>query len=193
MAKKQTEFRPDPKGPGLLSRMYLTRNQRMRLLKWFLYSLLTVILMVVQDVVFSRMSIFGATTDLVPAVLLMICVLEGAESGGIFVLCAGLVYLLSGSAPVRGVLVVLTVLGTGIAIFRQGFLRKGFSTTLLCTGAALLLYELAVFLLGLSSGLTLISRLGVFVLTGVLTLLITPVLYPLLTLIGKIGGDTWKE
>ena len=194
MAKKhQSEFRPDPKGPGFFSRMYITPSQRMRALKWFLYGVNVILLLVLQDVIFSRMNILGATTDLVPAVLLMVCVMEGVESGGLFVLIMSGIYLLSGSAPISGVMILLTVLGMGGSMFRESFLRKGFSSAILCAGTALMVYELAVFLWGLMTGLTLTSRVGVYLLTGVMSVLCLPGMYPILKLIGKIGGETWKE
>lgn len=193
MAKKNRDFKPDPSGAGLLSRMYVTPNQRRKLLRWGLFSLVTVAALVLQDVVFSRMHIFGATTDLVPAVLLMVCVLRGAESGGLFVLLGSVVYVLSGSAPMEASVLLLTGLGLAAAGFREGFLRRSFGTTMLCAGAAVLLYELLVFLLGVFLGLTIFSRVGVFFLTGLLSTLALPVLYPLLTAIDGIGGETWKE
>lgn len=193
MAKKRREFRPDPKGPGLLSRMYVTPSQRLKLLKWFLFSLVAVLVMVLQDVIFSRMDIFGATTDLLPAVVMLVCVLQGVESGGTFALVISTVYYLSGSAPSAGAIIVMTVLGMGVTMFRESFLQKGFSSSMLCAAVAMLAYELVIFFLGLATGLTLFGRIGVFVLTAVITILVMPVLYPLLKVIGKIGGETWKE
>ena len=193
MAKKQSEFRPDPKGPGFFSRMYITPSQRMRALKWFLYGVNAIVLLVLQDVIFSRMRIFGAAIDLVPAVLLMVCVMEGVESGGLFVMIMSAVYLLSGSAPISGVIILLTVLGMGVSMFRESFLRKGFSSAILCAGTAVMIYELAVFFWGMVTGLTLFSRIGVYLLTGLMSVLCLPGMYPILKLIGKIGGETWKE
>lgn len=191
--QRRTEFRPDPPGKSLMSRLYLTRKQRLHGLQWLLFSLLAVLLLAVQDVIFSRMDILGATTDLVPAVLLLVCVLRGPEEGGLFTLLGALVYTLSGSAPSAGVILVLTVLGLGAAIFRQGFLRKGFRSTMLCAGVAVLGYELIVFALGLFLGRTIAGRAGVFLLTGLLSGLAMPVLYPIVRSIDRIGGETWKE
>ena len=65
MAKKY-EFKPDKPNAGLLSKLYLTQKQRKSLLKWTIYGLLLVFLSVLQDVLLCRISIFGATTELVP-------------------------------------------------------------------------------------------------------------------------------
>lgn len=191
--KKRSDFKPDPQGAGFLSRLYVTRSQRLKVLKWALFSLVGLLLLVLQDVIFSRIHILDATTDLVPGVLLLVCVLRGPESGGMFTLAGALVYYLSGSSPGAGVILVLTLLGMAAAAFRESFLRKGFSSALLCAGVALLLYEMIIFIMGLFLGLTIAPRVGVFALTGVLTVAATAALYPLLLAIDKIGGETWKE
>lgn len=193
MAKKNYEFRPDKSGSGILSRLYLTRLQRLSALKWLLYSLVVLILSVLQDVLLCRMDIWGATTDLVPCAVLMVCVLEGAEHGSLFCLITALIYLFSGSSPGYHVLVLLPVLGVGASIFRQSLLRKSFSATVLCAGTALFLYELAIFAMALFLNLTHPGRFSVALITGGLTLAVMPILYPILVSIGKIGGETWKE
>lgn len=191
--RKKVEFKPDSTGAGLLRRLYLTQRQRKHALKWLLFSLVCLVVLVLQDVTFSRFEIFGATTDLLPCALLLICVLEGAQSGGVFVLVSSVFYLFSGSAPGTYVILLLTLLGVVASIFRQAYLRKGFNSTLLCTGMAVVLYELCIFAMGLLTGKTILTRLPVFAVTAVLSVAVLPVLYPVVQAIGKIGGETWKE
>lgn len=193
MAKKNYEFRPDKSGSGLLSRLYLTRLQRLSALKWLLYSLVVLILSVLQDVLLCRLDLWGATTDLVPCAVLMVCVLEGAEHGSLFCLISALIYLFSGSSPGYHVLVLLPFLGVGASIFRQSLLRKSFGATVLCSGAVLVLYELAIYAMALFLNLTHTGRFSVALATVGLTLAVMPILYPILVSIGKIGGETWKE
>lgn len=192
MAKKN-EFKPDKPQNGLLSKLYLGQKQRRSLLKWSLYALVLLILSVLQDVILCRISILGATTDLVPCGIFLICVLEGMESGSVFCLVASLLYLFSGTAPGPYCIVFITFLGVGIAFFRQSFLQKRFSSAMLCTVAAVMVYEPAVFGIGLFLGLTTPGRFGVFFATSILSALAAPVLYPVLKSIGTIGGDSWKE
>lgn len=192
MAKKN-DFKPDKPRGGLLSKLYLTQKQRRSLLKWSLYALALLVLSVLQDSILARVRIFGATTDLVPCGIFLICVLEGMERGSVFCLVASLAYLFSGTAPGPYSIVFITFLGVGVAFFRQSFLQKGFSAAMLCTVTAVMVYELAVFAIGLFLGLTTGGRFGVFCITGVLSALAAPVLYPVLKSIGTIGGDTWKE
>lgn len=192
MAKKN-EFKPDKTGSGFLSKLYLTQKQRKSLLKWTLYLLVLLVLSVLQDVLFSRLRVNGATTDLVPCAIFLICILEGSQNGCIFALVSSLLYLLSGTAPGVYCVVLLTFLAVGACVFRQAFLQKGFGTTMLCTVMATMLYELAVFAIGLLLGLTYPSRIAGFLITGALSLIAAPLLYPILRSIGTIGGETWKE
>jgi cell shape-determining protein MreD len=193
MAKKQYEFKPDKEGPDLLSRLYLTQKQRRNLLKWGLYSIVLVLLSVVQDVLLCQVRIFGSTTDLVPCAIFTICILEGAEKGAPFTLGAILAYLFSGSTAGFHVVPIMTFLAIGVTVFRQSYLQKGFSATFLCTALAMLAYEMVVFFIAMMLGQTPPARWNIAFVCAVLSMLLTPVLYPILISIGKIGGETWKE
>lgn len=194
MAKRRKyEFRPDKPKSSFLDKLYLTRKQRKSLLKWGLYGLVLLLLSLLQDTVMYHFRFMEATTDLMPVAILLICVLEGTESGSVFTLAASALYLFSGSAPGAYVMAFLTVLGLAAAMFRQSFLRKGFSAAMLCTGVVTLVYEVAVFAMGLFMGQTILARLPVFLITAGLSFLTAPVMYPIFLSIGKIGGETWKE
>ncbi len=193
MAKKNYEFRPDRTGASLIDQLYLTRRQRTAILKWFLYGLVLLICSVAQDVMLSRVSIRGATTDLVSAAIFTVCVLEGADSGSLFCLIGALFYLFSGSGAGFHIIVAIPVLGVLVALFRQNYLRKSFMATFLCAGFALMAYELFVYAVALFFTQTTLARLNVALITGGLSVLSIPVLYPIAVSIGKIGGETWKE
>lgn len=193
MARFAKDFRPDREGPSLLSRLYLTKHQRLSAAKWLLYSLVVLILSVVQDVILCQVSLFGSTTDLVPCAIFVICILEGAESGSLFCLIAATVYLFSGTAPGVHIIILIPFLGVVTSLFRQNYLRKGFSATLLCAGAAILVYEVLAFALALFVQQTHPGRFFTALVTAGLDCLVIPLLYPFLVSIGKIGGDTWKE
>ena len=72
--KRKHEFRPD-KNRSWLRNLYMTKQQRLRVLKWLLITAALVFLSVVQDVIMSRISIFGTTTDLVPYGILLMCII----------------------------------------------------------------------------------------------------------------------
>lgn len=191
--KKRYEFRPDKVNNDTLGKLLLTRQQFTRLLRWLLLCTLCLVGLVLQDVVMSRFQLFGATTDLVPMLIFAVCILQGGESGCGFALVASLIYHFSGSAPGAYCIVLITFLAVLAAIFRQAYLRKGFSTLMLCTGLCVLMYEIGVFLIALFLNQTYSQRFVYFLLTAAWTMLCLPVVYPGLLSIGKIGGETWKE
>lgn len=193
MARKKHEFRPDTFRQDILGKLLLTKKQSQVLLRWVLFCLVCLTGLILQDVVMSRFTIFGTTTDLVPCCILAICILQGAESGCIFALIASMIYYFSGSAPGIFAIPMITVIAVLTAVFRQAYLRKGFFTMVICTAVALLLYETGIFFIGVFLGSTILSRLPAFLITAVITLALVPILYPTLLSIGKIGGEIWKE
>ncbi len=194
MARKpKYQFKPDKKQATIFKRLYLTRLQRLQILKWVLLSAACVLMLVIQDVIMSRIHISGATTDLAVCMILLIGLYEGTENGSLFALIASIVYLFSGSSPGPFCIGLITALTIGINLLRQNLWRRSFGSTMLCAGMGVMLYEMGVFVAGLLSGLTIFARAGVFALTGILTCLTMLPMYPLVRAISKIGGDTWKE
>lgn len=192
MARKY-EFKPDKPVSGTLSKLFLTKKQRRSVLRWSLYGLVLLVLSVLQDVLLCRFRLFGATTELVPCGIFLICLAEGLERGSVFSLCASSIYLFSGSAAGNYSIVFITALSVAVTYFRQGYLQKGFSAAMLCTAAAMILYELAVFFIGLFLGMTTFGRTGTHLLTAIMTLVVAPALYPIVQTISTIGGEAWKE
>lgn len=191
--RRKYEFKPDPKGTNLLKVLHLTKQQQMFYLKWGLYALLCLFLLVVQDVIMSRFRFAGATTDLAVCAILLISILAGTEDGGTFALVASCIYWFSGSAPGPYVIAIITFLVIGACLFRQAFWHRSFGSIMLCSGISMMLYEIILFVIGIFMGRTLWTRFGVFLLTGVMSVLVMLALYPLSKAIGKIGGESWKE
>ena len=123
MAKK-VDFKPDKPRSSLLSKLYLTQKQRQGLLKWVLYAAILLVLSVVQDVLMCKVRLFGATTDLVPCGIFLICLLEGTEAGCVFSLIASCLYLFSGSAAGNFVIVLITVIAFVTCMVRQSSQRN---------------------------------------------------------------------
>lgn len=193
MAKRSFEYRPDRTQGSFLSRLMPTKKQRKKLLKWSLYSLLVLVLSLLQDVLLCKVRILGTTTDLVPCSIMLICMLEGAQRSSIFCVTAALIFVASGSAPGYYVMPVLTIIAMAVTMFRQGYLRLSFGTVLVCLAVALFAYEMTVFCVEWLSGRLLPSRITAFSLKAVLSLAVVPLLYPMAAAIEKIGGETWKE
>lgn len=191
--RKQSEFKPDPKQFSLPRLFHMTQLQKLRLLKWALYVLTAILLLTIQDVIMSRVSIFGATTDLAVSVILLITVIEGVEVGSVFVLIASTLYYFSGSAPSPYCVALLCFIGTAATLLRQAYLRRTKLSIVFCAGLALTLYEVGLYIVGMGLGLTRWDRLFSFLLTAAYSWAVMIPLYTLINKIGLIGGNTWKE
>lgn len=193
MAKRKYEFRPDKTQASLLNKLYLTPKQRLTILRWVLYAVLLTALSVIQDVILCQISIFGATTDLVPCAIILICVQLGAERASIFSLIAALLYKFSGTSPGYYVIALIPLLGILAAMVRQNLFRKTLSSTLLCACIAVVLYEATVLGFGLLFQNTTLLRAPRFLLTGAYSMVSFFILYPLTNAIERIGEKTWKN
>ena len=193
MARRKYEFRPDPTGLDWAGKLLLTQKQRKSVLKWLLYCLVCVAGLVLQDSMLARVRLLGGGFELAPALIILICVLESCENGSVFALLSSVIYVFSGSGQDRYCIGLLTLAAVLAAAFRQGYLRRGAGSDLLCVGGAMVLYELALFVIGLSLELTYGGRWGVFVMTALVSTLAAGVLYKPLKYIGTIGGNLWKE
>ena len=193
LKRKEMEFKPDKQGTTWLKTLQVTHAQRDRWIKWGSIVGILVLLSVIQDVLMSRALIFGTTTELVAAAILLITVMEGIQSGSMFVLIASLLYYFSGTAPGPYAVAVLTVLGIGACMFRQLYWHRNSGSIILCAGLALMLYEMIAFGIGIFNGLTYWGRAMAFVTKGLISWAVMLPLYPLIHAIGEIGGNAWKE
>ena len=191
--RNDLDFKPDVQKATWVKTNRLTKQQQLRLVRWVLYVLTVVACLILQDVIMSQFSIFGATTDLPACAILLITVIEGTEIGSIFVLIASTLYYFSGNAPTAFCIGLMTVFGISATLFRQMFWHRSKGSILLCAALALTGYELGLFAVGLSSMLTHWGRFPSFVLTAIYSCLVQIPLYSLIYKIGLIGGNTWKE
>ena len=187
------EFKPDVQKATWIKTNKLTKQQQLRLTRWSLYALTVILSVVLQDVLMSQVSLFGATTDLPACAILLITVLEGTEIGSIFVLIASTLYYFSGNAPSAFCIGLLTFFGIGATLFRQMYWHRSKGSVILCGAIALVGYELGLFVVGISTVLTHWGRLPAFALTAAYSCLVMIPLYSLVYKIGLIGGNTWKE
>lgn len=190
---KQSEFKPDPRQSSLSGLFHVTQLQKQRMLKWTLYVLTGILLLTIQDVIMSRVSIFGATTDLPVVFILLITVIEGVDVGSLFVLFASTIYYFSGSAPGPYCIGLLCAVGIIATLLRQAYLRRTKASIVICAGIALTIYEMGLFVVGIGLGLTRWDRVFSFLITAGYSFGVMVLLYPLINRIGLIGGTTWKE
>lgn len=191
--RKRYEFKPDPGEQSILSQLWLTKKQRHTLLKWVLYSLLLLLLSLVQDVVLIRFPVMDATAELMVSGMLVISLLQTPESGGIFTLIGSVLFFFSGSAPGAHSIVLLTFLSVLLNVLRHSLLSRRFRSVFVCAAAGVLIYEAAVFAIGLFLDQTHLARAGVFLTAALLGVATIPFVYPLAFFIGKIGGESWKD
>ena len=190
---KQSEFKPDPRQNSLSGLFHVTQLQKQRMLKWTLYVLTGILLLTIQDVIMSRVSVFGATTDLPVVYILLITVIEGVDVGSLFVLFASTIYYFSGSAPGPYCIGLLCAVGIIATLLRQAYLRRTKASIVICAGIALTIYEMGLFVVGIGLGLTRWDRVFSFLITAGYSFGVMVLLYPLVNKIGLIGGTTWKE
>ena len=191
--RNDLDFKPDVQKATWVKTNRLTKQQQLRLVRWVLYVLTVAACLILQDVIMSQFSIFGATTDLPACAILLITVMEGTEIGSIFVLIASTLYYFSGNAPTAFCIGLMTVFGICTTLFRQMFWHRSKGSIILCAAIALTCYELGLFVVGLGGELTHWGRLPAFVMTAVYSCLALIPLYSLIYKIGLIGGNTWKE
>ena len=193
LRRKQSDFKPDSQKISLPKLFHTTQLQRLRLAKWGLYILTLIMLLTVQDVILSRFRFFGATTDLAVCGILLMTVIEGVDVGSLFVLIASTLYYFSGSAPGPYCIALLSFIGIAATLIRQAWLRRTKLSIVFCAGAALTLYELGLYIVGMALGLTRWDRIFSFLLTAAYSWAVMIPLYSLINKIGHIGGTTWKE
>ena len=193
LRRKQSDFKPDSQKISLPKLFHTTQLQRLRLAKWGLYILTLILLLTVQDVILSRFRFFGATTDLAVCGILLMTVIEGVDVGSLFVLIASTLYYFSGSAPGPYCIALLSFIGIAATLIRQAWLRRTKLYIVFSAGAALTLYELGLYIVGMALGLTRWDRIFSFLLTAAYSWAVMIPLYSLINKIGLIGGTTWKE
>lgn len=187
------EFKPDTSGVSPFKSLRFTRLQWLQLLRWVAYIGVCVLCLVVQDTIMSRIVIFGGTTDLAVAAMLLITVIEGCDVGSVFILIASTIYYFSGSAPGPYCVGLLTIFGLFASLFRQSVWHRSRGSIVLCAALAAIVYEIGLHVVGMFLGLTLWYRFPRFLVTGLLTAAVMFPLYAIIHRIGQIGGYTWKE
>lgn len=191
--RNEPEFRPDKFTVSLPRRFFWTQVQKARFAKWAGYVLTIILTLTAQDVILGRTRLFGATTDLPAMLILLITVIEGVDVGSLFVLLASLFYYFSGTAPSPYCVILLTAIGILASLLRQAWLHRSRGSIVFSAGSALMVYEMALFVVGLGQGLTRVGRFPSFVLTGAYSWAVMLPMYALINKIGLTGGTTWKE
>lgn len=172
----------------MLKRLYLTKKQWRGVLKWSLYSLLFLFLLINESVIFAHFPVHGAKLNLIPAMLLCVCLQEGMNNGGIFCLCANIFCCLASGDYSCVSVAVLTVLPMLAACFCKAYLTKPFFPGWLMALVISLFNEALILVLRFLLARTAIENLWLVVIPGcVLAALSYPLFYLLARLIGRTG------
>ena len=168
--------------------LHLTKQQWSGILKWTLYAFFTLFVYLTQSILCAQHPIFGCKLILVPAVLVCICIREGAERGGLFCLIASVVLCLAQTDGGSLSVALLTVLAILSTVLCRSVLTNGLWSVALCCFAVSSLNETAVLFFHCVLDRAAISNLWRVALPAcVLSVPICPLFYITVKAIGKIG------
>ncbi len=172
----------------MLDKLYITPKQWLHILRWTLYTLLFLLAMMMQTVVFGNHKLFGAHPNFVPVVITCVCLREGAERGGMFALLTSLFWCLSGADEGSISIAVLTVVPVIGSVLCSAVLANRFLPCLAITVVTLFTEQAAIFLFKYFFGTMDGSRfLTVLLPTVLVSALAQPIVYLLVKCIEKIG------
>ena len=169
--------------------MFFANNptKRKKLIMWSLYALLLFVVLLLQTVYFSQISIAGVHFDLLPILVSAVAVICGAEAGGIFALCAGLFWALSGGSDGGMTIVGLTVSAVLAGYLCDAVLNRRLLTAVLMALMTLLITSFGV--LAVRAYLDGVGSWGIWkcLLQAGMTLPLSPLLYLAAKVIRKAG------
>ena len=173
----------------MLKHFHLTRRQWIAALKWTIYALMLLLVLIIQDVVLSKQPPFGRSLQPVPVYIVCVCVREGPERGGLFALIASVFWCLSG-ADYGNLSVALLPIGSILgAVLCRAALTVRFLPTFLCCAAVCLINDSVIFAFKLVLTAVSPDQYYRLLLPGwALSLLSVPVLYFPVKAISRIGG-----
>ena len=168
---------------------HLTKLQWKGVLKWSLYGLLTLLVLLLQTVVLAERPVLGARLTPLPALIVCICIREGPEKGGLYAILATLFWCLSGADFGNLSVAVIPVGAILSAVLCRAVLTLRFVPSALCCLAVSLLNDCVIFAFKLILPPTVApENLWKVLLPGAaLSAAFIPLHYALVKLIGRIG------
>ena len=159
------------------------------LIKWALYSLAFLLVLLLNTAALGSRTFFGAKLSLVPVYVTCVACREGHEKGGLFALAAGLFWSLSGAAGGAMFVLMLPVAAVVSGYFTATYLSRTLLPAMAGCLLALVLCEGGIYLLRLYMAQPLPSDaaalLGIQIACSMVT---APLFWWLTRLIGKAGG-----
>ena len=160
------------------------------LFKWFWYAVATIPVWLVEDLLFSRWSVFGVTPLLLPLAAVTVGVLEGAPGGAGFGLAIGLWWAAALPGTHAGIIVLGSLVGLISGLISQYRLKQSFIGCLFCSALSLVfLAALQLARLCLLAGHTLLPLLRIAGLEFLVSLIFAIPVYLLFRLVyDRVGG-----
>ena len=173
----------------MLKHFHLTKLQWKSVLKWTLYCLLYLLILIIEDVLLGKLPVFGAKLRPLPLYLVVVCIREGPEKGGVFALLGALFWYLSGVDYGNISVAVLPIGSILAAVFCRAVLTVRLLPTWLCCLVIGLLIESLIFLFKLIlPPYAAVENYWRVLLPGLLmTLPLVPPMYGTVKAIGRIG------
>ena len=125
--------------------LHLTKLQWQGILKWSLYALLTLLVLLLQTVVLAKRPVLGIRLSPLPALMVCVCIREGPEQGGLYALLSSLFWCLSGAEFGNLSVAVIPVGAILCAVLCRAVLTLRFLPAALCCLGVSLLNELVIF------------------------------------------------
>ncbi len=168
---------------------HLTKLQRLGILKWSLYGLLTLLVLLLQTVVLSKHTGLASKPALLPGLIVCVCVREGPEKGGAYSILAALLWCLSGADFGNLSVAVVPVGAMLAAVLCRAVLTLRFFPTALCCLAVTLLDASVIFAfkLILPPAVALPNYWRVLLPAVAAAMVFVPIHYGLVKLISRIG------
>ena len=173
----------------MLKHFHLTKTQWKSILKWGLYCLVYLLVLMLQDVVLAKLPVFRAKLNPLPLYLVVVCIREGPERGGLFALLGSVFWYLSGVDYGNLSLAVLPICSILAAVLCRAVLTVRLMSTWICCLVIGLLNESLIFAFKLILPPVVAPENYVRVLLpGVLLSLVTvPPMYWIVKAVSRIG------
>lgn len=169
--------------------LHLTKLQWLGILKWTLYALLFLFLLITQGVLCAQYPIFGLKLSFLPILFVCVCAQEGVEKGGIYCLICSVIMCLSKADYGSLSVALLTVLAMLSAALCHSVLVNRLWTVALCCFVTMLINEAAILLFRSVLDRIAFSNLWRVALPAcLLSMLICPLLYVTVRAISRIGA-----
>lgn len=130
---------------------YFSREQATDILRWTLYSILFLLVMLVQTIVLPQIKVTGITLCVVPICLVCISVQEGAERGTLFALIASIIFCLSGISEGPIYIALLSLIAALSGAICDNYYTRSFIPALVLSMMGLTICEGLVFLFRVST------------------------------------------